>query len=451
MALFYELFITFAAKTIDITMKFRLTLLLLGLLTVSNIQAQHRLRRGNASKMEAANKAAESGFVNGFMDSLAVRRARIDSLTFKTDDIRYAQLFTPLTFDHRPANHLLRIDTDGKSEDSLGLMLDKTLMNVYLSRPDLVRAKASHLDVVGAPIEAPIPKKNRPDLVEQVAPKVLEADMAPVDLLVRKPNFWTIKGDYYLQFLQNYVSDNWYKGGESNYSMLGSVTMQANYNNKQKVKWENKLELRLGYQTSKGDTLHKYKTSEDLIRYTGKLGLQATKKWYYTLQMIAQTQFTRGLRNNDKNIYSDFFSPFNLNVSVGMDYSVDWLNHRLKGSTHIAPLAFNWKYVGREALATRYGLKEGEHGMTDYGSEFTIDLNWIIADNIKWKTRLYGYTTYKRAELEWENTLSFQFNRYISTNLFLYPRFDDGAKKRDDHHGYWQFKEYASVGFSYSF
>ncbi len=53
-------------------------------------------------------------------------------------------------------------------------------------------------------------------------------------------------GDYYLQFLQNYVSDNWYKGGESNYSMLGSVTMQANYNNKQKVKWENKLEMRLG-------------------------------------------------------------------------------------------------------------------------------------------------------------------------------------------------------------
>ena len=83
--------------------------------------------------------------------------------------------------------------------------------------------------------------------------------------------------------------------------------------------------------------------------------------------------------------------------------------------------------------------------MTDYGSECTIDLNWVLADNLRWKTRLYGYTTYKRAELEWENTITFQFNRYISTNVFIYPRFDAGAQR------YWQFKEFASVGFSYSF
>ncbi len=98
------------------------------------------------------------------------------------------------------------------------------------------------------------------------------------DIVIFNPNFWTFGGDYYLQFLQNYVSDNWYKGGESNYSMLGRVTMMANYNNKQKVKWENKLEMRLGYQTSKGDSVHTLKTSDDLIRYTSKLGLQAIQE-----------------------------------------------------------------------------------------------------------------------------------------------------------------------------
>lgn len=133
-----------------------------------------------------------------------------------------------------------------------------------------------------------------------------------------------------------------------------------------------------------------------------------------------------------------------------MDYTVDWLNHKLKGSVNIAPLAFNWKYIGRLGLATRYGLEEGNHSLTDYGSECTLDLTWTLAENIKWKTRLYGYTTYKRAELEWENTLTLQFNKYISTNIFIYPRFDDGVT-RDDKHGYWQFKEYCSVGFSYSF
>ena len=249
---------------------------------------------------------------------------------------------------------------------------------------------------------------------------------------------------------QNYISSNWYKGGESNYSALATLTLQANYNNKQRFRWENKLEMRLGFQNSRSDTLHTVKTSEDLLRYTGKIGLQATKRWYYTLQVIASTQFMRGLKSNDKNIYSDFLSPLNINPSIGMDYSVDWFKGRLKGSVHLAPFAYNLKYVKRAELATRYGLEEGKHTKSDFGSEITLDLNWQFTKDIRWKTRLYGYTTYKRALLEWENTFTFVVNKYISSNVFVYPRFDDGTK-RDFHHGYWQFKEYVSLGFAYSF
>ena len=389
--------------------------------------------------------------VRSYVDSLQVGRTRVDSLfalrrdSLSAPDGRYYRLFVPLTFYHGIAGNAFKLD--GNIPE-----LDRSLLDVYLHRPDLVVSTQSQLDRVGPIIEpSATPVKPETDIVDLVSPKVENDEVvSPVQIYVEKPNFWKFSGDYSLQLFQNYVSDNWYKGGESNYSMLGSVTMQANYNNKQKVKWENKLDMRLGYQTSKGDTLHKYKTSEDLLRYTGKFGLQATKRWYYTLQLIGQTQFTKGLRSNDKFVYSDFMSPFKLNLSVGMDYSIDWCNHRLKGSTHIAPLALNWKYVGRSSLATRYGLEEGQHGLVDYGSEFTVDFTWLMAENLRWKTRLYGYTTYERAELEWENTFSFQFNKYISSNIFLYPRFDDGTKRKEGE-SYWQFKEYASVGFSYSF
>ena len=427
-------------------MKIKFGLLVLAFLSaLTPVSAQRKVKKVEVEKVPQKTVA------DIYADSLMKTRQRIDSMRMDSKDIRYAQLFTPLTFYHGPAARMLRLKPQDGVKDSLGTMLDQTLMEVYLTRPDLVRDTETHLKEVGAPLATQSkPKKNHPDIVEQVAPKAIEVDAAPMDIIITRPNFWTIGGDYYLQFLQNYVSDNWYKGGESNYSVLGRVTMFANYNNKQKVKWENKVEMRLGYQTSKGDTVHTLKTSDDMIRYTGKLGLQASKKWYYTIQVVGQTQFTHGYKNNDKKVYSDFFSPFNLNLSVGMDYSVDWLNHRLKGSAHLAPLALNWKYVGREQLATRYGLKEGEHGMTDYGSECTFDLTWQVMDNLKWKTRLWGYTTYKRAEIEWENTLTFQFNRYISSNIFLYPRFDDGAKRKDGD-SYWQFKEFMSIGFSYSF
>ena len=434
-------------------MKIRLGLLVLTIIAGAvSVEAQ-RLHKRTVVKKDTV-KVMEPTLTESYADSLSALRARIDSIQpvrMDSDDSRFAKLFTPLTFYRSPANRFLRLKPQAGVGDSLDVELDAALLDIYLRRPDLVKVTQRHLEEVGAPIVADNRnKKQKRDIIEDVAPKAIEPDAAPMDIVIFRPNFWTFAGDYYLQFLQNYVSDNWYKGGESNYSLLGRLTMQANYNNKQKVKWENKLEMRLGYQTSKGDSVHSLKTSDDLIRYTSKLGLQASRKWYYTIQMVAQTQFAHGYKSNDKFVYSDFFSPFNLNLSVGMDYSVDWLNHRLKGSAHLAPLALNWKYVGREALATRYGLDEGKHSLVDYGSECTFDLSWQIAQNIKWKTRLWGYTTYKRAEIEWENTITFQFNRYISTNIFLYPRFDDGAKRKDDQ-SYWQFKEFMSIGFSYSF
>ena len=354
------------------------------------------------------------------------------------------RLFLPLTYYGNVAERLFT--RDRKESPILS-----ELMHLYLTRPDLVEGtdrmvqqQQTKLDDIKAPIH------HDPTLVEKVADRPVEPTNVPVDVLVKRPNFWTFSGDYALQFLQNYVSGNWYKGGESNYSALASLVMQANYNNKQKVKWENRLELKYGMQNSRSDSLHSFKSTEDLIRLTSKLGLQATKRWYYTVQFIGNTQFSHSYRSNDPKIYSAFAAPLNINLSIGMDYSVDWMNHRLKGNFHLAPLAYNMKYTRMLELTRRLGIKDGNHFLHDFGSEFTVDLEWQLMESLTWKTRLYGYSTYKRTELEWENTFTFRFNRYISSRVFIYPRFDDGVS-RDDHYAFWQLKEFASIGFQYSF
>ena len=354
------------------------------------------------------------------------------------------RLFLPLTYYGNVAEGLFT--RDRKESPILS-----ELMHLYLTRPDLVEGtdrmvqqQQTKLDDIKAPIH------HDPTLVEKVADRPVEPTNVPVDVLVKRPNFWTFSGDYALQFLQNYVSGNWYKGGESNYSALASLVMQANYNNKQKVKWENRLELKYGMQSSRSDSLHSFKSTEDLIRLTSKLGLQATKRWYYTVQFIGNTQFSHSYRSNDPKIYSAFAAPLNINLSIGMDYSVDWMNHRLKGNFHLAPLAYNMKYTRMLELTRRLGIEDGNHFLHDFGSEFTVDLEWQLMESLTWKTRLYGYSTYKRTELEWENTFTFRFNRYISSRVFIYPRFDDGVS-RDDHYAFWQLKEFASIGFQYSF
>lgn len=430
-----------------------ITILLLIAASTAFAQAIHRTRR---------NKVKDTLIVKSYTDSLRNYKQMLDTTSINIPDSdrdpRTFYIFAPATFYYSVAKDLLQTsdNTQTKQPYDSSRDMDRIMMNIYLNHPNLVAKSERSLNRIGAvhkEMDAPI--KNKVQLVTKADALPIEEDdeehfNLPMEIVVKKPNFWKYSGDYYLQMLQNYVSSNWYKGGESNYSMVASVTMQANYNNKQKVKLDNKLEMKLGFQTSRGDTLHSFKTSEDLIRYTGKLGLQASKKWYYSLQLIAYTQFMRGYKSNDKKVYSDILSPLNINLSVGMDYNVEWFNKKLTGNIHLAPLAYNFKYVGRKELATRYGLDEGKHTLNDFGSECTVDLTWAFTNTIKWKTRLYGYTTYERAEVEWENTISFQFNKYITSNLFIYPRFDDGAKK-DESHGYWQLKEYMSIGFAYSF
>ena len=388
-------------------------------------------------------KPVESRFSRKYIDSLLAFRDSVYSdnvYVHKLKTIDTAPFFLPITFYH------------GIAQDAFSLSksltpIEQKLLGLYLNHPELVENTEHNLDETG-PVLAPKTITESPTSVVAVT-KPEEPEPLPVDIVVLKPNFWTFSGDYSLQMIQNYLTDNWYQGGESNYSMLGAVTLTANYNNKQKVKWDNMLELKYGMQTSKSDSIHKVHSTEDMIRYTGKLGLQATKKWYYTFQLIAQTQFARHYKANSDELQSDFGSPFNLNASVGMDYDVCWLKKRITGSIHLAPLAYNFKYVGRVGLAGRNGIDEGHHAMNDFGSQITVNLDWKLSDNMSWKTRLYWYTTYERTEAEWENTFSFQFNRYLATKIFLYPRFDD-ANDRDDKMGYWMFKEYVSFGFSYT-
>lgn len=379
----------------------------------------------------------------------------------------YYKLFISPTFYHDAVHSILYADSlpSSNREVLLKESVDKALMNIYINRPDLVRNTETNINKTGRIISNDTTEKRAAkgiyedfvfDNVYTLASESTTSD-APFDVVIKKPNFWTFRQDYYLQILQNFFSDNWYKGGERSYSMLAQATIEANYNNKQKVKWDNKLELKFGLQTQESDSLHKYRTSDDLIRLTSKLGLQASKQWYYTFQMIARTQFAAGVKSNDHFIYSDFMSPFELDLSVGMDYTIsskkklkDNKTAVLSGSLNLSPLAYNFKYVGREGLETRYGIEEGHHTMQGFGSSLTLNMKYQPLQQFYVETRLWAYTSYKNVQAEWENTFSYQFSKYIAAKLFLYPRFDD-CVARDEEYGYFQFREYTSLGLSFTF
>ena len=438
--MFFRIF----ALKFDEMMKYRyLFLYVMAMLVAPSASAQKSQRQQILNELK------------GYVDSIQVLRHQLDSiqqlndsLRKETVDGRYYRLFAPPTFYHSGANKVLSLHP--QTGDEVTDAIDEAMMGLYMRRPDLVQSTESQLRKVGTVREDVNQEvKQSVELVEHVDPVPVEPEVVPTGIVVTKPNFWKFKGDGFLQFLQNYVTGNWYKGGESNYSAVGAVTLELNYNDKDKYLFENKLEMKLGFQTSRSDTVHKFKTNNDLLRLTSKLGIQASKKWYYSLQLLAYTQFAKGLKANDEFVYSDIFSPLDVNVGLGMEYKVNALKGRLTGTLNFLPLAYNLRYVGRTTLFEKNGM-DGRHTKHEFGAQFTGDLQWKIIDQITWKTRLYAYTSYKRALIEWENQIEFKVTKYISANLFLYPRFDDAAT-RDDDNGYFQFMEYSSLGLSYSF
>ena len=269
-------------------------------------------------------------------------------------------------------------------------------------------------------------------------------------IVVRRPNFWTFKTNFSLQFTQNYVSDNWYKGGESHNALLAATVIEANYNNQRRLTFDNKLEMKLGFQTSHNDEKHKYKTNSDLLRLTNKLGYRAVKHWYYTAMLQSWTQFFKGYKANDERVYSDFMSPFESLLSLGMDYQQTTRNNRFKINATLSPLALKLKYVDRSSLVTSFGLDEGKHAKWEYGSNITMNYNWNIVKNISWSGRIYFFTDYSSTQIEWENTFNLAINRYLSTKLFLYPRFDDSRTRKSDQSNF-EFYELLSLGLNLNF
>ncbi|MBO7417663.1 MAG: DUF3078 domain-containing protein [Bacteroidaceae bacterium] len=364
-----------------------------------------------------------------------------DSFPSKTNDV--SQEFLPID------NNLYT------TKNRVNKVVDKTLMNLYLNNPDLVVFTEDELDAVGVfvdniaseeDVNVHNVKSNMMDVLTGNSP--LELDQQ-AEVEVRKPQFWTVAGNGSLQFSQHYLSDNWYKGGVSSVSMIGTFQISANYNDKEKVQWENLLDAKLGLASTPSDQVHKYLTNTDQLRIFSKLGIQAAKNWYYTISAEFKTQFVNGYKPNDDKLISTFMAPADLTVAIGMDFKKK--TDKYAFSLLLAPLNWTMRYIGsKDVDETSYGLDEGKSVKHNFGSEIQPTLTWNIAKNITLESRLDYLTSYKWVRVEWENTLNLAINKFLSTKVYVHARYDDSAVPLNGSTSYFQLSELLSFGLSYS-
>lgn len=331
--------------------------------------------------------------------------------------------------------------------------VNSLLLDFYLTYPTLVEGNEMYFADMKPldedRIKQTIRKEKIKDYMQVENP--MEAVNTEADVLIMKPNFWKKTGTGKIQFTQHGISDNWYQGGESTNALYSEVILTANYNDRQKVQFENMMEIKLGFITAPSDTVHSYKTNSDLFRITSKLGLQAFDRWYYTLSAQFWTQFFPNYKTNSNDLVSNFLSPATLKVSLGMDYKISKDKYNL--SVYCGPLTYKHVSLRDDDIVnpSAFEVKAGEKKANLYGSELLVNLTWKIRPNITWTSKFNYFTTYEKVTVSWENTFDFKLNRYLSTTLFLHPRYDDGVTLSGDNKSYFQFKEMLTFGLSYDF
>lgn len=410
-----------------------------------------------------------------YSDSLktVVERYAADTLIGDVDvNGRYYRLFAPPTLYTSVVNNSLAEPALEQSElyevaelpqlelknstklfysDLLERQIDAVLLDACLEYPDYfcyTEEQVRDEQVVTAAEVAELAPMANIIPEEGILPQMEGLNVTGVELEVKKPNFWKTAGNMTLQFTQNYISGNWYKGGESTNTLVSGFTFDVNYDDKQKLQFDNRLEMKLGFTTAPSDTMHRYRTNTDLIRVSSKLGLRAFKAWYYTVGLDVNTQLLRNYKTNSNSLQSAFISPLRLTLNVGMDYKKTGKNYNV--SVTLSPLAYQWTYVGdRNVDETKFDVDKGNRVAQYFGSSMKTTSKWTIHKNITWESRLDAFTNYEKVEASWENTFNFNISKYLSTQLFLHGRFDDAATKKKGY-SYFQFKEFLSFGLQYN-
>lgn len=398
--------------------------------------------------------------LDAYLDSVSALPHETTMATSKLPDF----FFLPFVFDHHkfPENtNPFERDLSGdpalrwfEEQNALNRAMAAIRYNIFSTHPEVVQYNIDMLP------EAPKQYKAVIDPSEHTI-EIRELDSAlgvgaTVEAAPVKQRHWIRKFNASLQFSQAYVSPNWYQGGTNNLNVLGHLLYNVKLNNEfhPNLLFETTAQYKVGINNAPNDDKHGYNITDDLFQVNTTFGIKAARRWYYSFTGLFKTQLLKSYTPNTDNLRSSFLSPGELTVGIGMTYNYANNKKTFTLDASLAPLSYSLKTCINDRIdPTAYGIKAGHKSLSSIGSSGEVRVTWKICYNINYSCRLFAFTDYESVQADWENTFQFVINRFLTTQIYIHPRYDSNTKRTPDHPNWkkLQLKEILSVGFSYTF
>ena len=340
-----------------------------------------------------------------------------------------------------------------EEENAQNRTMKRIRRSLFFEHPERVKYNITLLPEAPKKFHAVVNPEEHTIEIREVAVDVPAAptiSAAPV-----QKRHWIRSFNASLQFSQAYVSPNWYQGGNNNLNMLATIFYNVKLNPEYhpKLLFETTAQYKLGMNSAPDDSVHNYSISEDLFQVNSTFGVKAAKRWYYSLTAQFKTQMLNSYKSNSTDLVSSFLSPAELTVGVGMTYNYANEKKTVTFDASIAPLSYNLKTcINSKIDPATYNIDNGRKVKHHFGSSAELKFFWKISYNIAYTARIFAFTDYDTAAADWENKLTFDINRFLSTQLYVHMRYDSSTPPCDSEK--WkkfQVKEILSIGFSYKF
>lgn len=340
-----------------------------------------------------------------------------------------------------------------EDQDVLNRQMIAMRHRLYFDHPELVRYNLEMLPEAPKKFHATVNPADLSITVGELASGPSDMPTIEADKVARR--HWIRVFNASLQFSQAYVSPNWYQGGNNNLNALANIYYNVKLNQEYhpSLLFDFTAQYKLGANNAPDDSIHAYNVSEDILQLNATFGVKAAHRWYYSFTGQFKTQLLNSYKSNTRELKSSLLSPGELTAGIGMTYNYINTRKTFSFDASIAPLSYNLKTCISERIGhEQFDIRPDRKSVSKFGSSVELKLMWKLTYNIQFASRLFAFTDYESFQADWENTLSMDINRFLSTQIYAHARYDSRTPRQADTDWHkFQLKEIFSIGFQYKF